>query len=55
MHPDRESITHALAIAGCIAPAEEADAILRAAGDDRGAVEAMLARRIEGLAPFFDL
>ncbi len=48
MHPDRESITHALAVAGCIAPAEEADALLRAAGDDRGAVEAMLARRIEG-------
>jgi release factor glutamine methyltransferase len=48
MHPERASTVRALAVAGCIAPAEEADGLLRAAGDDRGALEAMLARRIEG-------
>jgi release factor glutamine methyltransferase len=48
MQGDRASIAQALSLAGCIAPDEEADALLRAAGDDHGAVEAMLARRIEG-------
>ncbi len=48
MHPDRASIEQTLAAAGCITPTEEADALLRAAGDDRGALEAMVARRIEG-------
>jgi release factor glutamine methyltransferase len=48
MYPDRPSTVRALALAGCIAPAEEAEALLRAAGDDHGALEAMVARRIEG-------
>ena len=48
MNPDRASIEQALAAAGCITPTEEADALLRAAGDDRGALKAMVARRIEG-------
>jgi release factor glutamine methyltransferase len=48
MHPDPASIEQRLAAAGCITPTEEADALLRAAGDDRAALEAMVARRIEG-------
>jgi release factor glutamine methyltransferase len=45
---ERASIEQALAAAGCITPAEEAEALLRSAGSDPVALEAMLARRIEG-------
>jgi release factor glutamine methyltransferase len=48
MHLDRDSIARTLALAGCIAPDEEAEALLRSAGHDPVALEAMLARRIEG-------
>jgi release factor glutamine methyltransferase len=48
MHLARASVTQELALAGCVAAAEEADALLRAANDDPGTLEAMLARRIEG-------
>jgi release factor glutamine methyltransferase len=44
----RASIEQALAEAGCIAPAEEAAALLLAANGDPGTLQAMVARRIEG-------
>jgi release factor glutamine methyltransferase len=45
---DRASIEQALAAAGCISPADEADVLLAAAGDDCESLAAMLARRIDG-------
>jgi release factor glutamine methyltransferase len=45
---DRAFIERALAVAGCIAPVEEADALLRAAAGDEVALASMLERRVEG-------
>src|SRR3954471_831169 len=48
MNVDRASVEHALAAAGCIAPRDEADALLDAAVGDAGAFASMLRRRIDG-------
>lgn len=45
---DRETITALLAQAGCIAPAEEADELLGAAGGDLDVLAAIVLRRTEG-------
>jgi release factor glutamine methyltransferase len=48
VHLDRPAITEALAAAGCIAPAEEADELIAAAGGELGVLEELLARRCTG-------
>jgi len=48
MNVDRASVEHALAAAGCIAPRDEADALLDAAAGDARALASMLRRRIDG-------
>lgn len=48
MEPNRELVIDALSRAGCVAPAEEADELLRAAGSDAALLESFLARRTEG-------
>ena len=44
----RLQLIRALAAAGCIAPAEEAEELLRAAGEGAGALDEMVARRERG-------
>ena len=44
----RDAVARALADAGCIAPAEEADELIRAAAGDPGALRALVARRADG-------
>jgi len=45
---DPTSVERTLAAAGCIAPRDEANELLHAAGDDARALATMLARRIDG-------
>jgi release factor glutamine methyltransferase len=45
---DRETVTALLSVAGCIAPAEEADELIRAAAGDRDVLAAIVARRTDG-------
>lgn len=44
----RKQVERALTDAGCIAPAEEADALIRAAADGVGAIDDLVARRSRG-------
>lgn len=48
MDLDRASVERALAAAGCIAPRDEADALLSAAVDDPRTLASMLDRRVDG-------
>jgi release factor glutamine methyltransferase len=45
---DRRWIVRALAEGGCVAPREEADALLRAASERLGPIEELIARRLRG-------
>jgi release factor glutamine methyltransferase len=45
---DRARVIRALAAAGCVAPEEEADELLRAAGEDGGSIGELVARRRRG-------
>jgi len=45
---ERAAAVRSLAEAGCIAPGEEADALIRASGGDTGALAGLLARRAQG-------
>jgi release factor glutamine methyltransferase len=45
---DREDVTRRLSDAGCIAPGEEADELIRASGDRADVLADLLARRTEG-------
>jgi release factor glutamine methyltransferase len=44
----RNMIVHALAEGGCVAPDEEADALLRASSDGVGPIQELVARRLRG-------
>lgn len=48
MHLDRSSVAHILSAAGCIAAAEEADELVRAAAGDRGVLADLVSRRTTG-------
>src|SRR3954470_12902012 len=48
MAVDRVSIERALVGAGCVAPAEEGEALIRAAAGDPARRASMLARRVDG-------
>ncbi|HEY7658999.1 MAG TPA: HemK/PrmC family methyltransferase [Actinomycetota bacterium] len=44
----RPDIAHALAAGGCVAPDAEADALLAAAGEGAGSIDALVERRLRG-------
>jgi release factor glutamine methyltransferase len=46
--PVRSRVASRLAEAGCVAPLEEADELIEAAGDDQGLLERLVARRVTG-------
>jgi release factor glutamine methyltransferase len=45
---DRAALVQRLAGAGCVVPGEEADELIRAAAGDAGALDELVARRVEG-------
>lgn len=46
--PDRAYVVRALALGGCVAPAEEADALFLASSEGIGPIDELLARRLRG-------
>jgi len=46
--PFRSSVASRLAEAGCVAPSEEADELIEAAGGDEGLLDRLVARRVTG-------
>jgi release factor glutamine methyltransferase len=45
---ERKRVLHVLAAGGCVAPSEEADALLRASSEGVGPIEELIARRLRG-------